>query len=55
MNDTLANILIALIVPVGWGLFSAWLFDHWRARRQQDRQGGDSHRDSDSAQAAHSC
>jgi hypothetical protein len=28
------TVLIALGVPVAWGLASAWLFDWWRARRK---------------------
>jgi len=27
------QIILALAIPIGWGLLSAWLFDLWRARR----------------------
>jgi hypothetical protein len=27
------QVALALIVPIGWGLLSAWFFDHMRARR----------------------
>jgi hypothetical protein len=32
--NTVITVLIALVVPVAWGLASAWLFDVWRARRR---------------------
>lgn len=38
MNDALGRILMALVIPVGWGLLSAWLFDRWRARRRPERE-----------------
>lgn len=28
----LGNVLLALFVPIGWGLASAWLFDRLRDR-----------------------
>lgn len=28
------TIVLALVVPIGWGLFSAWVFDRWEARRK---------------------
>ncbi len=34
MNTGL-QIALALIVPIGWGLLSAWLFDLFRARRRK--------------------
>lgn len=41
MNSTLTSVLTALIIPIGWGLLSAWLFDRWRAWRQPERQQRD--------------
>lgn len=41
MSDTVGTILLALVVPVGWGLLSAWLFDRWRAWRRQERERRD--------------
>jgi len=29
------QVLIALVVPIGWGLLSAYLFDRFRERRQK--------------------
>ncbi len=26
-------VLLAIVVPVGWGLGSAWAYDRWRGRR----------------------
>ena len=31
--NTIAAILLALLVPIAWGLLSAWAFDKWRERR----------------------
>ena len=31
--QTLGTVLIALLVPLGWGLLSAWAFDRLRQRR----------------------
>ncbi|MFH1086044.1 MAG: hypothetical protein V1772_09810 [Chloroflexota bacterium] len=28
------TLLIALVVPLGWGLLSSWLFDWLRARKK---------------------
>jgi hypothetical protein len=33
-NSPLGRVLVALIVPVAWGILSAWLFDRVRARRE---------------------
>jgi hypothetical protein len=52
MSDALASILMALVVPAGWGLLSAWLFDRWRARRRPERQHHDAHGDDRSSGAA---
>jgi len=38
MSQTVATILLALAVPVGWGLLSAWLFDRWRDWRRRGRE-----------------
>ena len=44
--DKVAQIALALIVPIGWGLLSAYLFDRYRAHRQKragasrDPEGG---------------
>jgi len=32
--STLGTVLLALIVPVAWGVLSAWLFDKIRLRRE---------------------
>jgi hypothetical protein len=52
MSNTVSTIVMALVVPVGWGLLSAWLFDRWRAWRQQERQHPGAHRDDRSPEAA---
>jgi hypothetical protein len=31
--DVVLQVLLALLVPIGWGLLSAYLFDLFRARR----------------------
>jgi hypothetical protein len=31
--NTIAAVLLALLVPIAWGLLSAWAFDKWRERR----------------------
>ncbi len=36
--SVLANILLGLVVPIAWGLFSAWAFEWLRDRRR--RKGG---------------
>jgi hypothetical protein len=30
---TLLYVLLAVLLPIGWGLFSAWAFEAWRRRR----------------------
>ncbi len=31
-QSPLGNVLLALLVPIGWGLLSAWFFDRLRER-----------------------
>lgn len=52
MSNTVGTILTALIVPVGWGLLSAWLFDRWRAWRQ-GRLRREGRGDESSSEGAH--
>lgn len=52
MNNTVGTILMALIVPVGWGLLSAWLFDRWRAWRQEEQKRRETRGDEASPEAA---
>jgi len=52
MNSTVDTIVIALVVPVGWGLLSAWLYDRWRTSREQARQHPGAHRDDRPREAA---
>ena len=33
--DIVLQVLLALLVPIGWGLLSAYLFDRLRARRSR--------------------
>jgi hypothetical protein len=33
--DVVLQVLLALLVPIGWGLLSAYLFDTFRARRAE--------------------
>ncbi len=46
MNTTV-QIVLALVVPIGWGLLSAYLFDRFREHRQRrvcaqrDAEGGE--------------
>ncbi|HHX44975.1 MAG TPA: hypothetical protein GX714_13460 [Chloroflexi bacterium] len=53
MNDTVGTILMALAVPVGWGLLSAWLFDRYRDWRQHGRERRQAQRDEASPEVAH--
>lgn len=45
--NTIATILLTLLVPIAWGLLSAWAFDKWRegraakARDRETSHGGD--------------
>jgi len=32
-STALGQVVLALVVPIGWGLASAWVFDRFRARR----------------------
>ena len=34
-DSALVRVLVTLVVPVAWGLFTAWLFDLWRAKNKQ--------------------
>ena len=34
-DSALVRVLVTLVVPVAWGLLTAWLFDVWRARYQR--------------------
>ena len=34
-DSALVRVLVTLVVPVAWGLLTAWLFDVWRARNQR--------------------
>ncbi len=52
MSNTVGTILMALVVPVGWGLLSAWLFDRWQAWRRQERKRREAHGDEASPEAA---
>ncbi len=52
MSNTVGTVLMALVVPIGWGLLSAWLFDRWRAWRQQGRKGPEAHGDDSSPEVA---
>ena len=39
--STAVQILVALVVPIGWGLLSSWAFDRLKLRREcklQDTQ-----------------
>ena len=27
------NVLLALVIPIGWGVLSSWFFDYLRTRR----------------------
>lgn len=36
--STLGTVILALVVPVAWGLVSAWLFDKVRLRRECNAQ-----------------
>lgn len=33
-SSAIGRVLTALVLPVAWGLFSAWLFERVRARRE---------------------
>jgi len=35
---TWGSVLVALVVPLAWGLLSAWLFEWWQARRNAGRE-----------------
>ncbi len=39
LDSALGQVLLALIVPIGWGLLSAWFFDRMRARRARKAVG----------------
>lgn len=52
MDTVLSTVVMALVVPVGWGLLSAWLFDRWRAWRRQERDRRDARRDDRSPEVA---
>lgn len=30
----LGMVLLALVVPIAWGLLSSWAYDRWRTRQQ---------------------
>jgi hypothetical protein len=30
---TILYVLLAIVLPISWGLFSAWAFEYWRRRR----------------------
>lgn len=37
------QVIIALVVPVAWGLLSAYLFDRFRQRREKSCEKGTMH------------
>ena len=40
--STLGYVILAVVLPVAWGLGSAWAFDRVRARRAAARSNGKS-------------
>jgi len=34
---TIISVLLALLVPIAWGLFSAWAFDRLRERQEKNQ------------------
>lgn len=39
--NTIAVVLLALLVPIAWGLLSAWAFDKWREGRDGEARPRD--------------